>query len=58
MAETGKVIIAEKGEIPPSKRRQLEEAGYIVVVVKDVEKVKMLEPETTQSDDEGFQLHA
>lgn len=51
------VIVAEKGAIKPAKRRQLEGAGYIVLIVDNVEKVKILAQDKAEKPaDDGFNL--
>lgn len=51
------VLVVEKGTIKPAKRRELENSGYIVLIVDNVDKVKILgTPPTQPPEDDGFNL--
>ena len=46
------IIFAEKRAIKPAKIKQLEAAGYLVVVVPDISKVKLSEAPKEQPAEE------
>ena len=55
---TTPVLVVEKGAIKPAKRKQLEQEGYIVLVVDNVEKVKILSGDKPEKPtDDGFNLN-
>lgn len=49
------VVYAEQGQIRPKDRRRLEESGRLVVVVPDINKIKISAESEPQLDD-GFNL--
>jgi len=59
MASPG-VIVAENGTIKPKKQKLLEAAGYIVLLVDNVDKIKVINPRSVKPADvdEGFNLNA
>ena len=54
------VIFYEQGTLKPKQRATLEDAGYIVMKVDNVEKIKITEPliDPAMDEDEGFQIRA
>lgn len=55
------VIFYEKGNLKPRQRVTLQEAGYIVLKVDNVDKIKITEPliaPVIEDEDDGFNLDA
>ena len=56
-----KVIFMEKKALKPRQIKALTEAGYLVLLVPDVTKIKIaepapIEPVNDEDEDDGFQL--
>ena len=52
------VVIAESGSLKPKQRKILEDNGYIVIVVDNVDAIKMLPETKPLIVDDGFNLNA
>lgn len=51
------VIVAEKTALKPKKRKELESAGFIVLLVDNVNQIKILTDQPTPPPvDDGFNL--
>lgn len=56
------VVLYEKGSITPANKKKLEQAGFVLVVVKNIEKVKISTPPAPATPEEependGFRLN-
>lgn len=52
------VIVAERKQLKPRQKRELQASGIIVLEVDDISKIKIASDDKEHFEDDGFNLNA